>query len=101
MTPMSKELNEDGSAARPLLPRPAGNDDLLRHVREHVCRLRTILPVISVAVLALRRQDAELDEDIAGVLSRHAWEPLDFEIENLTSIVAALARSDRGREAPP
>ena len=99
---MSKEANEDGfDAARPLLPRNPGNDDLLRHVREHVCRLRMILPVISVAVLALRRQDAELDEDIAGVLSRHACEPLDFEIENLTSIVTAFARSDRGQEAPP
>ena len=98
---MSKEPNEDGSAARPLLPRKPGSDDLLRHVREHVCRLRTILPVISVAVLALRRQDAEMDEDIAGVLSRHAWEPLDFEIEHLTSIVAAFSRCDRGQEAPP
>ena len=99
---MSNVSSEDGSTApKPLSPGNRRDDDLLRHVREHACRLRTILPVISVAVLALRRQDAELDEDIAGVLSRHACEPLDFEIENLTSILAAFKRRAGGQEVPP
>jgi hypothetical protein len=41
--------------------------------------------------MALHRQNAELDHDIASVLSEHAWEPLDAEIEHLASILAPLA----------
>jgi hypothetical protein len=50
------------------------NDDALsRELLEHVHRLRLILPVISVSVMALHRQDAESDADIASVLSeQHA-----------------------------
>jgi hypothetical protein len=69
-------------------PTPA--DELSQHVREHVRRLRVILPVISVAVMSLRHQDAELDHDIATVLSQHACEPLDSEIEHLESVLASL-----------
>jgi hypothetical protein len=60
-------------------------------LREHVRKLKTILPVISVSVLALRRQSAELDEDIASVLHQHAIDPLDLEIEDLENILEFLA----------
>jgi hypothetical protein len=45
--------------------------------------------VISVSVLALHRQDAESDTDIAHVLSQHACEPLDSEIERIESLIAS------------
>jgi hypothetical protein len=60
-------------------------------VREHLRKLRVILPVISVSVMALHRQNAELDHDIATVLAEHACEPLDFEIEHLAAILAAVS----------
>jgi hypothetical protein len=40
--------------------------------------------------LALNRQNAELDHDIATVLDQHACEPLDCEIEHLEFILASL-----------
>jgi hypothetical protein len=60
-------------------------------VREHVQRLKLIVPVISVSVMALRRQNAELDEDIASVLHLHACDSLDMEIDKLEALLASLA----------
>ena len=90
---------EGGSTANTLPPtQPTQDDELPRHLREHMRRLRLILPVISVSVMALHRQDAELDHDIATVLDQHACEPLDFEIEHLESILASLACRHRHKE---
>jgi hypothetical protein len=47
--------------------------------------------VISVSLLALRRQNAELDEDFALVLQQHACIPLDIEIEELDELLEAIA----------
>lgn len=60
-------------------------------VRDHLKRLRSLVPVISVSVLALRGQNVELDEDIASVLQEHVIEPLDNEIEELEALLEALA----------
>jgi len=68
-----------------------------RALREHVQRLQLILPVISVSVMALRQQRAELDEDIASVLHRHASDPLDAEIEKVEALLASL-NPNRERE---
>ena len=67
------------------------------HIRlhRHVQRLQLILPVISVAVLALRHQRAELDEDIALVLSRNACDPLDVEIGQLESLLTTMGEQPR------
>jgi hypothetical protein len=60
--------------------------------------LRLILPVISISVMALHRQNAELDHDIATVLSEHACVPLDDEIEHLSSLLATCVCRARVRE---
>ena len=87
----TNEPKEGGPAGRTLaFTQPTQDDELPKHLREHLRRLRLILPVISVSVLALNRQNAELDHDIATVLDQHACEPLDFEIEHLESILASL-----------
>lgn len=65
-------------------------------LHHHVQRLQLILPVISVAVLALRRQSAELDEDIALVLSRHACDPLNVELDQLEELVDSMRASCTG-----
>ena len=45
---------------------------LLVRLQDHLQQLQQIVPVISITALALRRQSAEQDEDIAAVLMRHA-----------------------------
>lgn len=82
---------EGGTAAETLPPAAHTQDDSLRFaLREHVNRLRLILPVISVSVMALHRQNAELDYDIASVLGEYACLPLDEEIEHLQTILGSL-----------
>ena len=96
---MFRDNSLGGNAARNLSPLHSPLDEQLPiRLREHVRKLRLILPVISVSVLALRRQNAELDEDIARVLHQHAWDPLDLEIEELDELLASIAatRSMRG-----
>jgi hypothetical protein len=81
---------EGGSPAQTLPPSHSPSEDLLRlELREHVRKLRLILPVISVSVMALHRQNAELDYDIASVLSEYACAPLDEEIEHLAALLAS------------
>ena len=65
------------------------DDSLPRELLDHIDRLRLILPVISVSVMALHRRDAESDTDIAFVLHEHACEPLDREIERIESLLAS------------
>ena len=48
--------------------------------------------------MALHRQNAELDYDIASVLSEHACQPLDDEIEHLSALLAACVSQARQRE---
>jgi hypothetical protein len=54
---------------------------------EHVLHLRLIFSVISVSVTALRHRDKESDSDSASVLSQHACDALDSEIERIESIL--------------
>ena len=87
---------EGGSPAHTLPPPHFTTDDPLRfELREHVRKLRLILPVIIVSIMALRRQNAELDYDIASVLSEHACERLDDEIEYLSSLLSVYTRRSR------
>lgn len=85
--------SKEGGPAAPTLTstRIVADGAVSIHLREHVDRLRRILPVISVSVMALRHQNAELDHDIATVLSEHACEPLDTEIEHLEFILGSLS----------
>jgi len=80
-----------GNPAHTVTPlHPTLDEQLPAHLREHMRRLRLILPVISVTVMALRAQNAELDEDIASVLHQYACDPLDLEIEDLETLMASL-----------
>lgn len=89
-----------GPAAQTLPPIPTTPDDSLQaELLEHVHRLRLILPVISISAMALRGQNAELDADIASVLSQHACIPLDDEIERIESILASLTCRHQQQEA--
>ena len=73
-----------------LPPIPSAHDDSLRReLLDHIDRLRLILPIISVSVMALNRRDAESDTDIASVLNEHACEPLDREIERIEFLLAS------------
>ena len=89
---MSQTLHQSEAApsTQTLPPIPNTHDDSLpRALLDHIDRLRLILPVISVSVMALHRRDAESDTDIAFVLNEHACEPLDREIERIESLLAS------------
>ena len=92
------DSKEGGSVAQTLPPHLTRDDSLPFELRDHLRRLRLILPVISISVMALHRQNAELDHDIATVLSEHACIPLDDEIEHLSSLLATCARRSRLQE---
>lgn len=61
--------------------------DLLRVSLRH---LRLTMSVITVAVGALRQQNADCDQDIAQVLERCASDRLDIEIEKIEALLARL-----------
>jgi hypothetical protein len=75
----------------PLSPSPMAEEQIPYRLREHVRRLKRIVPVISVSVLALKAQNADLDGDVAEVLHHQAGEPLDMEIEELEALLESLA----------
>src|SRR5262245_5960139 len=82
---------EGGPAARTLSLTQVTTDDPLRQrLLEHLQNLRSVLPIITVTVMALHRQDAELDKEIARVLDQHASEPLDAEIEAIEALLASV-----------
>ena len=93
------DSKEGGAPAQTLPPQARRDDTLPLELRDHIRRLRLILPVISVSVMALHRQNAELDHDIASVLSENACRPLDDEIEHLSSLLASCVRRARLKEA--
>ena len=89
-----------GTSAHTVPPTQLTLDEQLPiRLRDHLRRLQLILPVISVSVLALRAQNAELDEDIASVLHRHVSDPLDLEIEKVEALLESLADARRMQEA--
>ena len=91
---------EGGSPAQTLPPSHLATDASLRlELREHVRKLRVIIPVITVSIMALRRQNAELDYEIASVLSEFVCQPLDEELEDLSELLALCVRQSRQREA--
>ena len=92
--------NKGSAPAKTLPPQPTRDDTLPIELRNHIRRLRLIIPVISVSVMALHRQNAELDHDIASVLSEYACGPLDDEIEHLSSLLASCATRSRLQEVP-
>ena len=100
-----KPAERGGLAAHTISPLHLHADDPLRtRLREHVQRLKLIIPVISVSVLALKAQNAELDEDIASLLDLHANAPLDVEVYELEALLAddfvdQILGGDRQRQA--
>src|SRR5882724_12104270 len=90
--PMSQTLHQsEANTPTQTLPplRNTHDDSLPRELLDHIDRLRLILPVISVSVMALNRQDVDSDTDIAFALHEHACEPLDREIERIESLLAS------------
>jgi hypothetical protein len=85
----------DTATASPAMPplSAAGvvEEQIPYRLREHVRRLKRIVPVISVSVLALKAQNADLDGDVAEVLHHQASQPLDVEIEQLEALLECLA----------
>lgn len=64
---------------------------LATHLKDRIRGLTNAMSAVVVSIAALRRQNCDIDEDIASVLERSAADRLDIEIEQL----AALTGIDR------
>ena len=73
--------------------RKAPRDELLAH-------LRLAQSAATVAVAALRRQNCELDEDIARLLQRCVCDSLGEQLEKLEATRSHTAARMRGRLIP-
>lgn len=62
---------------------------------EVVLQLRQVQSAVVVAVAALKRQNCELDEDIATVLQRGVADRIHEQIERLEALMRAAAGLDR------
>ena len=78
---------------------PDGEVRFRKALDQLVPRLRHMRSTVAVAVAALRRQNCELDEDIASLLQRCVSDRIDDELEKLegTLRVAVRRGSERGR----
>ncbi len=60
-------------------------------LREVSDRLRAMQSSVAVAVAALRGQSADIDEDVARLLTRTVSDPLQDQIDSIRSVVRLLA----------
>lgn len=60
-------------------------------LKAHIRGLEVVMSTVIVSVFALRRQNCEIDEDIARVLERSAADRLDIEIERLQTLITKEA----------
>ena len=81
--------------------RPTLDEQVHIRLHDHVQRLRLILPVISVSIIALRKQNADLDEDIASILHRHTSDPLDAAIDAIEVLLETLNAQRATGSRPP
>ena len=88
---MFTKPTDGGPAAATLPPHvPPYDAPLPVLLREHLNRLRLIHNSMAVAVMALHRQDAEQDSEVATLLDQHVNNELEFEIEVLEAMLATL-----------
>ena len=62
-------------------------------LEDHIRGLNQAMSAVIVSVAALRRQNCDIDEDIARVLERSAADRLDIEIEKVQAIVTKEAQA--------
>ena len=67
----------------------------VRRLGEVVLQLRQVQSAVVVAVAALKRQNCELDEDIATVLQRSVVDRIHEQIERLEELMQADPGLDR------
>src|SRR3569833_2014845 len=94
-----REQKPDAVAKTRPLTKPAAVNPLPSELREHLDQLQLILPVITHAVSALHRQNADIDADVAYDLTEQACEPLDYEIKRIEDLLASHAARHLQREA--
>ena len=66
-------------------------------LQEVADRLRAMQSSVVVAVAALRGQNADVDEDVARLLTRTVTDPLQDQIDSIKSVIRLLAPPVRRR----
>jgi len=74
----------------------------IARLREVLDRLRVLQSSVTVAVVALRGQNADVDEDVARLLQRSVSDPLQDQIDTIKSVLRLLGPPvHRKRLLPP
>jgi len=68
-------------------------------IGEVLLHLRHVQSAVAVAVAALRRQNCELDEDVANVLQHSVTDRLQDQIEKLEIVVRSGTSPGRSRQS--
>jgi hypothetical protein len=66
-------------------------------LQEVIARLKGLQSTLTVAVSALRHQNADIDADIANLLQRSVGDPLQQQVEKLETLLTRLAAAARPR----
>jgi len=66
-------------------------------LQEVIARLKGLQSAITVAVSALRHQNADIDSDIATLLQRSVGDPLQDQVRKLEALLNRLPRSPTTR----
>lgn len=85
-TPRQGESQRQPAAQRNQAVRTTRPKALAAHLKDRIRGLSSAMSAVIVSVAALRRQNCEIDEDIASVLERSAADRLDIEIEQLAAL---------------
>src|SRR5687768_4731506 len=81
LPPATGSTSSAAAANTPMAFRKVQLSELV--LREAIWRLRVARSVVTVAAMALARQNAEADADIASVLHKHVADALTTEIDAL------------------
>jgi hypothetical protein len=71
---------------------PATSEALRSRINDVILRLGQVQSAATVSALALRKQNADCDGDVASVVRHSVIDPIQNEIEELESITEELAR---------
>ncbi len=83
------------SGEPPSDPAARERERLLDFLHWRILRLRLIMHVVYVSVLALQKQNADSDVEVAHVLQRYAGDKVCLEIEEIEKFVKTLKRATR------
>lgn len=82
----------------PKMVKQTRSSTLVPQLKEVVRHLGQVQSALAVSIAALKKQNAELDEDVANVLQFGARDKLQDQVDRLEEILLGIAREDDSRK---